>query len=173
MTTISPSYSARKRFASAGLALCIAAGSLTACQQYPGGPGMRKEEFGALTGAAAGAAVGSNVGGGKGRVAAIALGTLLGAAMGGDIGRSLDRADMMYYHRKSQMALETTPSGQALPWRNPETGTSGVIKPLNVYQADNGKYCREYTQTITVGGRTQEGYGRACRQQDGSWQLAE
>lgn len=32
-------------------------------------------------------------------------------------------------------------------------------------------YCREYQQTITIEGRTQQGYGTACLQPDGSWKL--
>ncbi len=32
-------------------------------------------------------------------------------------------------------------------------------------------YCREYTRNINVGGRVQEGYGTACMQPDGSWQI--
>lgn len=32
-------------------------------------------------------------------------------------------------------------------------------------------YCREYTQGVAVGGQMQPGYGNACYQPDGSWQI--
>lgn len=32
-------------------------------------------------------------------------------------------------------------------------------------------YCREFTKVIDVGGRAQPGYGKACYQPDGSWQI--
>lgn len=32
-------------------------------------------------------------------------------------------------------------------------------------------YCREYTQTFTIGNTTQKGYGTACLQPDGSWEI--
>lgn len=32
-------------------------------------------------------------------------------------------------------------------------------------------YCREYTQTVRVGNTLQRGYGTACMQADGSWQI--
>jgi hypothetical protein len=32
-------------------------------------------------------------------------------------------------------------------------------------------YCREYTQTFTIGNSTQKGYGTACLQPDGSWEI--
>lgn len=34
-----------------------------------------------------------------------------------------------------------------------------------------GDYCREYTQTFTIAGKTQKGYGTACLQPDGSWEI--
>jgi surface antigen len=33
-------------------------------------------------------------------------------------------------------------------------------------------YCREFQQTITVGGRKEQATGQACRQADGTWQTA-
>lgn len=32
-------------------------------------------------------------------------------------------------------------------------------------------YCREYTRTVTIGGRAQDAYGTACQQSDGSWMI--
>lgn len=32
-------------------------------------------------------------------------------------------------------------------------------------------YCREFTQTISIGGQLQKGIGTACLQPDGSWQI--
>ncbi|MCC6597596.1 MAG: hypothetical protein IT559_02255 [Alphaproteobacteria bacterium] len=37
-------------------------------------------------------------------------------------------------------------------------------------QADYGP-CREYSKTISIGGRVQIGYGQACRQPDGAWEI--
>lgn len=33
------------------------------------------------------------------------------------------------------------------------------------------EYCREYTKTIYIGGKAQEGYGSACMKPDGSWEF--
>lgn len=40
-----------------------------------------------------------------------------------------------------------------------------------VYQAGNGRYCREYQGTVTVNGRSQPSYGTACLMPDGSWRV--
>ena len=42
---------------------------------------------------------------------------------------------------------------------------------MRTYQASNGQYCREYEQSVTIGGKPQKSYGTACRQPDGMWQL--
>lgn len=47
-----------------------------------------------------------------------------------------------------------------------------LIDP-NTAQAQNKPYCREYTKTIWVGGVRQEGYGTACYQPDGSWEIVD
>lgn len=152
---------------------------LTACQtQQPGyggyydggGPRVNKQMMGTLAGGAAGAVAATNIGKGKGNIAAIAVGTLLGAAVGSEIGKSLDRADQAAMYNTSQAAFENAPTGRTTEWHNPDTGHYGTYTPTNTYY-DRGTYCREYTQTIVVGGRRQEGYGTACRAPDGSWDI--
>lgn len=159
-------------------ATVFAAMLATACAQ-PGdsnsgitrGGGINKSDIGTLAGAGLGAWGGSNIGKGKGNIAAIAAGTLLGAWAGSEVGASLDRADMAYYNNTSQRALESGRTGAASTWRNPDSGNSGTITPTRTYNSGD-TVCREYTQTINVGGKRQEGYGTACRQADGSWQIA-
>lgn len=152
----------------------IALSLLTACAN--GNPMMRsdgnvsKGGLGMLAGAAGGAAVGSQIGGGKGNIAAIALGTLGGAFLGKSVGDSLDRADLAYADRSSQKALETAQTGQPVSWSNPDSGNSGTITPTRTYE-NAGQPCREYSQTINVGGKQEQAYGRACRQNDGTWQI--
>ena len=133
---------------------------------------IKKSDIGTLTGAVGGAWLGSNVGKGKGQIAAIAAGTLLGAALGNSIGASLDKADMAYYNTVSQDTLENAKTGNEVAWRNPDTGTSGTITPVRTYQeVASQRHCREYQQTITVGGNTETGFGTACRQPDGRWKI--
>jgi surface antigen len=162
-------------YLAAGTLLLSACGAQNAQNAEAGGfaegAGITKADVGTLIGAGLGAYAGSNVGGGKGRTAAIAVGTLLGAGLGREVGGSLDRADMAYYNRTQQEALETAQPGQALPWQNPQSGNSGSFTPSNYYQNAQGQYCREFSQTIQVGGQTERAYGTACRQPDGNWQI--
>lgn len=160
-----------KRFA----AVILAASMLSACANGQN-PMMRsdgnvsKGGIGMLAGAAGGAALGSQIGGGKGNIAAIALGTLGGAFLGKSVGDSLDKADLAYAERTSQNALESAPTGKPMTWSNPDSGNSGTITPTRTYE-QAGQPCREYTQTINIGGKQEQAYGRACRESDGSWKV--
>jgi len=130
-----------------------------------------KETGGSLLGAGTGALVGSQIGHGHGRLVAVAVGTLAGALIGQGIGQSLDRADHLEMERNAQYALENTRTDQPTTWENPDTGHSGTFTPTRTYQTAEGQYCREYTQTVQIGGQEQQAYGKACRQPDGTWML--
>jgi surface antigen len=141
---------------------------LTACAADGGG---QKQAGGAILGGIGGAVVGSQFGGGTGKLAAVAVGTLLGAFIGSEVGASLDRADKLAMAQSTQTALETRPTGATETWRNPDSGNYGTITPERTYNKPNGTPCREFTQTVYIGGNPEQAYGTACRQQDGSWKI--
>jgi len=145
----------------------LAAFALVACTDGAG----QKEGIGTLIGAAAGGLAGAQFGKGRGQLAATAAGALLGAFVGNEVGKSLDRADKLAMRSTVQQSLETAPMGTTSSWQNPDSGHSGTVTPANTFQRTDGTYCREFSQTITVGGRTEEAYGTACRQADGSWKI--
>ncbi len=147
-------------------AIGLIALSAAACQDAG-----EKQTMGTLLGAAGGALLGSQVGSGSGTLVAVAAGTLLGGMLGSEVGKSLDRADRLAMEQATQRTLEATPSGETVSWRNPDSGHSGTIAPQPSYTNAAGQYCREYGQTITVGGKTEKAYGTACRQPDGSWKI--
>ena len=142
--------------------------SLGACEGNQYG---QKQTAGAVLGGIAGGLLGAQVGSGKGKLAATAAGALLGAVIGSEAGKSLDKADRLYAQQTAQTALETSQTGQTSSWRNPDTGHGGSTTPTRTYQTARGEHCREYQQTVTIGGRTETVYGRACRDADGTWRL--
>ena len=127
-----------------------------------------KTMVGGLGGAAAGGLIGAAAGGGG---AGIAAGVLLGGLLGGAVGNYLDQRDQKLAQQAAHNALESAPSGTTTTWKNPDNGHSGGVTPKRTYQTASGQYCREYTQTITVGGKKQTSYGTACRQPDGQWKI--
>lgn len=135
------------------------------------GSGVSKETTGAVLGGVGGGVIGSQIGKGKGRTIATIAGTVLGALVGGAIGKQLDERDKLLMSQRTQSSLETSPSGRTSEWRNPDSGHSGTITPQPAYKTERGQYCREFQQTVTVGGKTERAYGTACRQPDGSWKI--
>jgi surface antigen len=127
-----------------------------------------KTLIGGLGAATAGGLIGAALHGGP---AGIIGGALLGGLAGAAIGDRMDAADKKQQAQAAQRAFETTPSGHSVPWRNPDSGHSGTVTPLRTYQAPSGQYCREYQQTIMIGGEKHQAYGTTCRQPDGSWKI--
>ncbi len=133
----------------------------------------QKETAGTLIGAVGGALLGSTIGSGTGQVAAIAAGTIIGAWIGNEVGKSLDRADRLALERAQDSAY-TAPIGEPISWNNPDSGNYGSVTPLrDGNNATTGEYCREFQHEVTIGWRTEQAYGVACRQPDGSWKIAQ
>lgn len=126
-----------------------------------------RDLIGGLLGGAAGGLLGSQIGKGKGQLAAVAAGALLGFLVGNNIGRSMDEADQNCLTQ----SLEHAEDGQKIVWNNPDSGARYQITPTKTIQVAEDRYCREYTSTATIGGKTETTYGRACRQPDGAWEI--
>jgi surface antigen len=145
-----------------------AALALAGCADLQSGP---KTGAGSFVGAGLGGLAGSQIGGGTGKLVATGAGVLLGALAGNQVGQSLDRADRLTAANATQRTLATAPTGAATTWRNPDSGVYGSVTPLRTTETAQNNVCREFQQTITVGGETRQGYGTACRQPDGSWRI--
>lgn len=130
-----------------------------------------KQTVGTGLGAVAGGLAGSQMGKGSGRLWATGAGVLLGALVGSEVGASLDQADRMYM-QQAQTKAYSAPIGEQIAWNNPESGNSGTyVAVKDGTSKTSGRYCREYQQTVTVGGQQQSAYGTACQQPDGSWEI--
>jgi surface antigen len=145
--------------------------------------------IGALFGAGLGGALGNQIGQGKGRVVATVAGVGLGALLGNAVGSSYDRPQQGYvseaaYYPAPQPAYYTQPASTTVVYeehrgprwkRHRHSRTTYVVSEPVVYAAapapEPAPYCREYQQTVRVGGQYQSSYGTACMQPDGSWEM--
>ena len=152
--------------------ICIAAlgaALLTGCQTM-----SQNETAGALLGGVAGAVLGNQFGSGDGRVAMTAIGAVIGATVGAQIAESLDAASQQQANVATQQALNTAPVGGTVTWDNPANTTGPASGSTVITRAgvnDAGRTCREFRQTITVGGQQETGVGVACLAGDGNWDL--
>jgi surface antigen len=79
----------------------------------------------------------------------------------------MDRQDQA----NMQNAVSNVPVGQQAQWTNQKSGAAYTVRPVKNYTSSSHAYCREYQTTVTVDGKTQKAYGKACRQADGSWKM--
>ena len=125
-----------------------------------------QKEAGALAGALTGAAVGSSVGQGSGRALAIFFGAIIGSELGRAVGEHMDAHD----RSRTAYILEYNQTNEITSWRNPDTANYYKVKPTRTYPSNAGP-CREFTVDTQIAGTTQQLYGYACRQADGSWKM--
>lgn len=136
------------------------------------GDRVRDEEAaGAILGGLIGGVIGHQFGDGRGQTAMTVLGATAGALIGGDLAR--DRALSEQERRAAYLAFESRPSGEAVPWHDPDRDVHGTYTPLRTWRSRTGAYCREYQQVVVIDGREQRAYGTACRQPDGSWRIVD
>jgi len=147
--------------AAAGAAL-IGIVALGACSPQGMGP---RQEVGIVSGALIGGTAGHLIGRGDG--ASILAGALLGGIIGGAVGADLDEQERIRAARAEFQALDT---GRPMTWRGDRRDVRGEVIPGPSF-SEGRQFCREYTHTIYIGGRPQEGFGTACRQPDGSWRI--
>jgi len=136
---------------------------------YRNGPAnyrLSNQTGGAIIGALLGAATGTQFGKGNGRIAAVLTGTVIGAVIGGNVGQSMDRQD----HAQVQNALETSRTGNAVNWNNPDNGNQYTVTPTRTYRTAANGDCRDYDAWVFIGGYERKVTGTACRAPDGTWQ---
>jgi hypothetical protein len=72
-------------------------------------------------------------------------------------------------HEEAQVRAISAPIGDRIVWS--DGGASGSVAAVREGTSTLGRYCREFQQSVTVGGRTEQAYGTACEQPDGSWEI--
>lgn len=155
------------RTLSLSLAL-IAALAVAGCANQPNNP---RQIGGGLLGAGAGGLAGAALARNSSsatRAAATGIGAVLGLVAGSEIGRYMDEQDRQRSYGAWDQAAYG-PVGQPVHWNNPRSGNYGSVVPVRDGYHQSGAYCREFQQTIVVGGRTEQGWGTACQQPDGTW----
>lgn len=124
----------------------------------------QRESIGKAVGAVLGGALGAHVG--DNEPIAIIAGAIIGFVVGGSIGRSMDERDRACVGQ----VLEYTSDHKTIEWHNPDTDVQYAVTPTRTYRSGDD-YCREYTRSAVIGGKTETVYGKACRQQDGAWKI--
>jgi len=82
----------------------------------------------------------------------------------------MDQVDKQKAETAYQRAT-TAPVGETISWSNPNSGNQGSVTPTREGTSSTGAYCREFQQTVIIGGKEEQAFGVACRQPDGAWEI--
>ena len=91
--------------------------------------------------------------------------------VGQSIGQQLDERDQYLMAQTFEFAMEKAPTNEMAQWENPDSGAGGTVTPTKTFSTTEGTPCREFTSTVSIGGQSEQAYGTACRQADGSWKI--
>lgn len=103
----------------------------------------------------------------SGQVAARIISGMNGGLVGGTVGAGLNSREKRSALEAEYKALEYTASGQKVAWQG-DSGHSGEVVAAQPYRVGS-QDCRQYTQTVVIGGASSSARGTACRNSDGSW----
>ncbi|MFC7049644.1 hypothetical protein [Emcibacter nanhaiensis] len=72
-------------------------------------------------------------------------------------------------HEAAIIQASRAPIGETIYWQDGRA--SGRVVATREGTSSLGRYCREFQQTVTIGGKSETAYGTACRQPDGQWEI--
>jgi surface antigen len=103
------------------------------------------------------------------------LAPLLFAALGGSANAQPPSAyaddDIWLLEDCNQGCPEDPDTSEPPDRQHPDTGATASAARIETLQNEAGQDCREYQQSVTIGGREQRAYGTVCRMPDGAWKI--
>ncbi|MFK0572963.1 hypothetical protein [Endozoicomonas sp.] len=75
-------------------------------------------------------------------------------------------------HETAQVTATTAPIGEKVIW-NDGNASGYVVATKQGKSSTTGLVCREFQQSVTIGGETEDAWGQACLQADGSWKIVQ
>jgi hypothetical protein len=74
-------------------------------------------------------------------------------------------------HQAFQKALESKKSGETIAWSTPGAAWSGKITPTATFKTPDGRFSRQYVQTVKFGSEERIYFGIAIRNSEGEWAI--
>ncbi len=159
----------RRLTAAAVVVVLAGATSLAGCQSIERETGLSKDT---QTGAAGGAAFGGVIAAlASANPAWIAASVLLGGVTGGALGHYLGEDDAKKYAESHYRALDNLRPGQTSSWRDPSTGNYGSTTVHRAFTADDGAFCKNFTETVHTSAKDMRETATACKASNGDWQV--
>ena len=79
--------------------------------------------------------------------------------------------DLAYARAAASDVLASGGKDASVAWRNPQSGASGNITPLDTAYSENGHPCRDFLASYVHGPAQDWLQGAACRGASGTWEV--
>ncbi len=79
--------------------------------------------------------------------------------------------DLTYARAAASDVLASGGKDESVPWRNPQSGASGNITPLDTSYSEDGHPCRHFLASYVHGPAQDWLQGAACRSASGAWEV--
>ncbi len=81
----------------------------------------------------------------------------------------LSEDDLGLADQTLQKALSVAISDTTFGWRNTANGHSGTVTPKGSFRTNEGRYCRNYVETVTIARKSELYSNTACMDDSGTW----
>ena len=125
-------------------------------------------QTGALSGAVAGGLIGSTIGGGAGQGVASIVGAMVGGAIGSNIGDDMDEQSKARAQRAYRQAMH---ANHPVGWHY--HGYQGQVTPAEQMFSIDGRACKRFTMTLSVGDHVDRINGTSCHYGPKGWLVVE
>ena len=122
-------------------------------------------------GAALGGLFGSQIGHGGGQLFATGTGAAIGGLIGNNVGHSIEAEESHHNFSYDASSYAYAPPMTYGFYPPPPTYVAPPAPPPIYVDQEAQTYCRPYSQQIIIDGQTQESYGTACLEPDGTWRI--
>src|SRR5262249_32148801 len=72
-------------------------------------------------------------------------------------------------HEQAMVEAAAAPIDEPIAWD--DEGASGSVTTIRDGHTADGRACREFQQKVTVGGKSEDAFGTACQEPDGTWKI--
>ena len=76
-----------------------------------------------------------------------------------------------YLRRAAAAVRAAVAEDRAVTWAVARSGASGRVEPTRSFVGQDGRPCRDFSQTVRVRGRSERSTGTACQRDEGDWRL--
>jgi len=82
-----------------------------------------------------------------------------------------EETDLAYARAAASSVLASGGKDASVPWRNPQSGASGNITPLDTSYSEDGHPCRDFLASYLHGPAQDWLQGAGCRSSSGAWEV--